>query len=159
VDDYLACSDLCEEKGFMRPAALLRTAAGEGGKVYLVVERGVEYNDEHNYLTEGYGTTPRALFLDRAEAEQAARLRTARRLRETPLEGFGLNTDDFTSLTRSELNRRVGAILGTRFSLWVGDHANPNPFPASATDEQMIEVATLFDKLQFYYVLEVEFGG
>jgi hypothetical protein len=159
VDDYLACSDLCEEKGFVRQAALLRAAAGEGGKVYLVVERGVEYNDEHNYLTEDYGSAPRALFLDRAEAEQTARLRTARRLRETPLEEFGLGTEDYTSLSEAELNRRVSQILGTNFTLWVGDYHNSGPYPASATDAQMIEVSALFDKLQFYYVLEVEFGG
>ena len=46
VDENLACSDLCEENGFTRQAELLRAISGNGGKAYVVIERGSEYNDE-----------------------------------------------------------------------------------------------------------------
>ena len=137
---------------------LLRAVAGGAGKVYVVAERGFEYNDEHNYVGPGDGT-PKTLFLDRAEAEQAACLLNGRRLREIDLGGFGLDTGDFTSLPRGELERRVGAVLGTEFQLFPGGMVAPTPFPSWATDGQMAEVARLFDRLPFFHVIEVEFAG
>jgi hypothetical protein len=157
MDDFLACSDLCEENRFTRQAAILRAMAGAGGKVYVVAERDVDYNDENLYLRDHDGQ-PQSLFLDRAEAERAASLRNAERLRAIPLLEYGNRLSDFTTLTESELNRGVGAILGIEFDLWSCDKSE-FPFPSSATDEQMAEVADLFDLLYFYHVIEAEFGG
>lgn len=137
---------------------LLRTVAGGAGRAYIVAERGFEYNDEHDYVSPGDGT-PKTLFFDRAEAEQAARLMNGRRLREIDLGGFGLDSDDFTSLPLRELERRVGALLGTEFQLFPGGNVTPAHFPESATDGQMAEVARLFDRLPFFHVIEVEFAG
>jgi hypothetical protein len=158
VDEDLVVSDLCEEKGFPRQAALLRAVADGAGKAYVVAERGFEYNDEHDYVSREDGT-PKTLYLDRADAERAAALWNGRRLREIDLGGFGLDTDDFTSLRQPEVERRVGEILGIRFELFPGGMVAPTPFPPSATDEQMAEVAKLFDRLPFYHVIEVEFAG
>jgi hypothetical protein len=158
MDEDLVVSDLCEEEGFPRQAALLRAVAGGPGKAYVVAERGFEYNDEYNYVSGGDGT-PKTLFLDRAEAEQAACLLNGQRLREIDLGEFGLDTDDFTSLPQGELERRVGAVLGIEFQLFPGGMVEPTAFPASATDGQMAEVARLFDRLPFFHVIEVEFAG
>lgn len=158
MDEDLVVSDLCEEGGFPRQAALLRAVAGGASRAYVVAERGFEYNDEHYYVGHGSGT-PTTLFLERAEAEQAASLLNGRRLREIDLGEFGLDTGDFTSLPERELERRVGAVLGTEFRLSPGQGVAPTPFPASATDGQMAEVARLFDRLPFFHVIEVEFAG
>jgi hypothetical protein len=32
-------------------------------------------------------------------------------------------------------------------------------FPATATDDQMVAIAALFDRLRFFHVIEAEFGG
>ncbi len=155
--DFLACSDLCEENQFTHQAAMLRAMAGAGGKVYVVAERDVDYNDENMFVRDNDGQ-PRSLFFDRAEAENTALARNAFRLRGLPLLEYGINLSDFTSLTEVELNRQVSAILGIDFDLWSYGESQA-PFPPSATDEQMAKVAQLFDKLRFYHVLEAEFGG
>jgi hypothetical protein len=158
MDEDLVVSDLCEEEGFPRQATLLRAVAGGAGKAYVVAERGFEYNDEYNYVSDG-DDTPRTLFFDRAEAEQAVCLLNGRRLREIDLAEWGRDTDDFTSLPESELERRVSAALGIEFQLFPGRVVAPTPFPASATDGEMAEVARLFDRLPFFHVIEVEFAG
>ena len=158
MDEDLVVSDFCEEEGFPRQAALLRAVAGVAGKAYVVAERGFEYNDEHNYVSDGDGA-PKTLFFDRAEAEQAARLMNGRSLREIDLGEFGLDTDNFTSLPQRELERRVGEVLGIEYQLFPGGIVAPTPFPASATEGQMAEVARLFDRLPFFHVIEVEFAG
>lgn len=158
MDEDLVVSDLCEEEGFPRQAMLLRAVAGGAGKAYVVAERGFEYNDEHEYVGSGDGT-PKSLFFDRAEAEQAAGLLNGLRLREIDLGGFGLDTDNFTSLPLRELERRVSVVLGIEFQLFPGGIVAPTRFPASATEGQMAEVARLFDRLPFFHVIEVEFAG
>jgi hypothetical protein len=162
VDEDLIVSDLCEEEGFPRQAALLRAVAGGAGKAYVVAEKGFEYNDDHHYVSPRDGT-PKALFFDRAEAEQAAWLLNGRRLREIDLRELGRDTCDFTSLTWPELDGGVGAVLGTEFHLFLQlfptEDDTPTPFPESATDEQMAEVARLFDRLPFFHAIEVEFAG
>jgi hypothetical protein len=156
MDDFLACSDLCEENGFARQAAMLRAMAGAGGKVYVVAERDVDYNDENLFVRDDDGQ-PQTLFFDRAEADRAAASRNAERLRNLPLMEYGINLDDFTSLGEPELNRRAGAILGVDFDLW--SHGESDiPF-ATASDPQLAELSRLFDKLKFFHVLEAEFGG
>ena len=157
ADDFLACSDLCEENQFTHQAAMLRAMAGAGGKVYVVAQRDVDYNDENMYVVGDDGQ-PRTLFFDRVEAEDAALRRTAAELRDLPLLEYGINLSDFTSLTEHQLNLGVSTELGVDFDLWSGDESSTR-FPASATDEQMMAVARLFDKLQFFHVLEAEFGG
>ena len=157
MDEDLVVSDLCEEAGFPRQATLLRAVAGGERKAYVVAERGFEYNDEFNQVSYGDGT-PKTLFIDRAEAERAACLSNGRRLREIDLSGYGLDTDNFTSLPRRELERRVGAVLGIKFELFPGGLVQPTAFPESATDEQMAEVAGLFDRIAFFHVIEVEFA-
>jgi hypothetical protein len=158
MDQDLVVSDLCEEEGFPRQAVLLRAVAGGARKAYVVAERGFEYNDEHEYVSRGDGT-PKTLFFDRMEAEQAACLWNGWRLREIDLAGFGRDTGDFTSLPQRELERRVSAVLGIEFQLFPGGMVEPTPFPASATDGQMAEVARLFDRLPFFHVIEVHFAG
>ncbi|HEU5118128.1 MAG TPA: hypothetical protein VFT74_16020 [Isosphaeraceae bacterium] len=158
MDEDLIVSDLCEESGFPRQAALLRAMAGGTERAYVVAERGFEYNDENNYVSDRDGT-PQTLYLDRDEAEQAVSLLNGRRLREIDLSGFGLDTEDFTTLPLKELESRVGALLGITFELFPDGMVNPTQFPESATDEQMTEVARLFDRLPFYHVIEVEFAG
>jgi hypothetical protein len=158
VDEDLVVSDLCEEEGFPRQAVLLRAVAGGAGKAYVVAESCSEYNDLHNYVSS-WDAAPKTLFFVRAEAEQAAWLLNGRRLREINLRGFGRDTDAFTSLPEGELERRVGAVLGIEFQLFPGGMVGPTPFPASATDGQMAEVALLFDRLADFHVIEVEFAG
>ena len=63
MDDYLACSDLCEEQGFLRQAELLRAVGRGQGRAFLVLERGYHYND-YNYDLDRQGQ-PRTVFLDR----------------------------------------------------------------------------------------------
>ena len=158
MDDYLAGSDLCEENQFLRQARLLRAMAGAGGKVYFLAERGAEYNDNYDYIPDEDGQI-RTLFLDRADAEVAAAFRNAQKFREIDLEDFGYDTGDYTSLDEATLNAHATAILGEPFRLWAaGDEPRRVKLPARATDDQMIAVAALFDKLRFFHVLEAEFG-
>jgi hypothetical protein len=157
MDDLTAGSDLCEQNHFLRQARLLRAMAGAGGKVYLLVERGDEYNDNFYEVAEGDGEF-RTLFLDRYDAELEATFRNARKLREIDLADFGYSVEDVSSLDEAELVARASAILGEPFRARVGGFWRPS-LPKWATDDQMIALARLFDKLRFYHVIEAEFGG
>ena len=158
MNEFEAGGELCDEYRLLDQARLLRTMAGPGGTVYLVAERGVEYND-HCYETSRFDGEFQNLFTDRDEAQRAADLGNARKLREINLRDYG-NADDMSSLDMDPLNSRVGQILGQPFSVH-GHYPFEDPvvFPESATDDQMIAIARLFDKMQFFHVIEAEFGG
>lgn len=147
-DELLACSDLCEENRFPREAAMLRALAGAGGPAHIVVEHsaGCRYDP------------PRLLFFDRAQAECDAIRCTVAHLRGWRRTKGEIKVDYVTSLAEPELDRRVSSALGINFKIRSGRQSGVL-FPASATDEQMMAVARLFDKLRFFHVLEAEFGG
>jgi hypothetical protein len=157
MDDFRICSDLCEENGFGKQAQLMRAIAKGGCKAYAVVERGFEYNDEIFVVEEG--GAPRAVYLDKKQAVQAASQRNAEMFRKSNPMAFCYDLDQITDLTPEELSARISKILGTDFE-WpdAGFDIEERIFPESATDEQMLAITKLFT-LNFYYVVETKFAG
>jgi hypothetical protein len=161
VDENLACSDLCEENGFTRQAELLRAISGNGGKAYVVIERGSEYNDEI-YSPQLVGD-PRTIFLDEAVAERVAARRNADWYRDNNILDYCYSLDQVTDLSAAELSSKIAAILGRDYQLpnsgestWA--RADDPLITGPVTDEQMQRVADLFT-LKFYYVVETEFAS
>jgi hypothetical protein len=160
MSDDLVCSDLCEERGFLRQAELLRAVAGERGSVYVVMERGAEYNDE--IMSPHAEGDPRSAFLDRAEAERVASERNARWHRENNILDYCYRLKDVTPYAADELARRISEIIGRPYELPNGGHATfakaDEPLvPGPLTGEQMRRIAELFT-LKFYYVVETHFS-
>lgn len=156
MDDYLVCSDFCEENGFPRQAEMLRALSGASGKLYVVAERGMESDDDgFDRLVDGDGS-PRRVYINREEAERTAAVLTGHRLSKEPLRSRGDRPDHFTSLALEELDRGVSLALGIDFRLFPENQRDPTPFPESMTDEQFAEIARHFDRLEIFHVIEVE---
>ena len=159
MSEDLVCSDFCEEQGFARSAELLR-AVGGGRTVYVVMERGAEYNDE---IVEPFaGGDPRWAFLNRAQAEEAAADRDARWHRENNILDFCYRLADVTPHPAAELARRISEILGRPYALPNGGKATyakaDGPLvDGPVTDEQMRKIAELFTR-KFFYVVETTFS-
>jgi hypothetical protein len=161
VDDYRACAELCEENGFPRQAALFR-ALGSGRKAYVVVERGTQsYPHDPDQLSLDERGEPRAIYLDREQADRAAALWNARKFREHNVARFCYDVQDLDSITEldaEELAGRVGEILGREVDPdELLDRDVESSFFASATDPQMMEIAGLFT-MRFFDVVEVSFA-
>lgn len=157
MSEDLICSDFCEEKGFARSAELLR-AVGGGRTVYVVMERGAEYNDE--IMAPYIGGDPRWAFLDRTEAEKAAADRNASWHRQNNILEFCYQLKDITPHPAAELARRISEILGRPFELPDEDDFDPTGEPlveGPVTDEQMRKISELFT-LKFFYVVETTFS-
>ncbi len=158
MDTFLQGADLCEEYRLLDQARLLRSMAKDnGGKVYLLAERGAEYNDNWVEVDVEDGEF-RNVFTERDAAQRAADIGNARRFREINLRDFG-GAGNMTSVDWRDLDARINHILSNPFQLDSPDHDEPIILPASLTDEQMIAIARLFDKMQFFHVIEAEFGG
>jgi hypothetical protein len=155
VGDYEACADLCDDRGFARQAALLRAVARGGLRVFAVCERAV---DDFGVLEET-GGVPRALFLDRADADRDADRRNLLAFRERNLYEYCEGDIGYvTNLTPEEFERGVGVILGAGYTLPDPDTHRGPLLPAGASDEQVRAVLNLFD-LQFFHVVELELVG
>ncbi len=157
MSEDLICSDFCEERGFARSAELLR-AVGRGRTVYVVMERGAEYNDE--IMRPDLSGAPKWAFLERAEAEKAAADRNARWHRENNILEYCYQLKDVTPHPAAELSRRISEILGRPFELPDEDDFDPTGEPlvdGPVTDEQMRKIAELFT-LKFFYVVETTFS-
>jgi hypothetical protein len=161
MSDDLVCSDLCEESGFPRQAGLLRAVAGERQAVYVVMERGAEYNDE--IMDPNAEGEPKLAFVDREEAERVAADRNARWHRENNILDYCYRLDAVTPHAAPELARRISEILGRPYALpnggrptFAGSEAPLVPGPV--TDQQMRGIAGLFS-LKFFYVVETHFSG
>ena len=144
MEDYAACADLCERRGFAAPADRLRAVAGGRARAYVVVEwhRG-DYG-----LASYEGGTPRAAFADRGAAERDAGGRNLRFLR---------GCDDIADLLRRSARRPVGdlaAAIGLIFGRGL-EFPAPGPIFAFASDEQLRAVAGLARE-GFFGVVEVE---
>jgi hypothetical protein len=160
MSEDLVCSDLCEERGFARQADLLRALGGGLRTVYVVMERGAEYNDE--IMDPHLGGDPKWAFLDRAEAERAAAERNARWHRENDILDYCYRLKDVTSYPADELAHQISDILGRPYTLSNDGHptfarADGPLVPAPITDEQMRRIAELFT-LKFFYVVETHFS-
>ncbi len=160
MSEDLVCSDFCEERGFARPAELLRALGGDRRTVYVVMERGAEYNDE--IMSPNFAGDPRWIFLDRAEAERAAAERDARWHRENNILDYCYGLKDVTPYPAVELARRISDILGRAYDLSDGGeptfaHAEGPLVEGPVTDEQMRKIAELFT-LKFFYVVETTFS-
>ncbi len=157
MSEDLVCSDFCEEKGFARSSEFLR-AVGGGRRVYVVMERGAEYNDE--IMSPDVGGAPRWAFLDRAEAEEAAAGRDANWHRENNILDYCYQLKDITPHSAAELADRISEILGRTFELPDEDDFDTTGEPlveGPVTDEQMRKIAELFT-LKFFYVVETTFS-
>jgi hypothetical protein len=161
MDEFLACSDLCEENGHLEAAEVLRSVSKSGCKAFVVVERGWEYDDcidEPNSVG-----SPSKVYFDRELAEAAARAENARTYREYGFRRFCYNLEDITTFPVDELNRRISEILGRPFESPEDDRRSA-PFTdnelgnGSISDDQMIAIADLF-KIKFFYVVETEFAS
>lgn len=160
MSDDLVCSDFCEERGFARPAELLRAVGGGQRTVYVVMERGAEYNDE--IMSPNLAGNPKWVFLDRAEAERAAAERDASWHRGNNILDYCYQLKDVSPYPVGELGRRISEILGRTYEL--PDDGDPTygytdgPLVTGpVTDEQMRKIAELFT-LKFFYVLETTFS-
>jgi hypothetical protein len=160
MSEDLVCSDLCEERGFPRQAELLRAVGGGGRTVYVVMERGAEYNDE--IMSPHSGGDPKWAFLDRAEAERAAAERNARWHRENNILDYCYQLQDVTPYPAGELERRISDILGRSYTLPNEGHptfarSDGQFVEGPVTGEQMRRIAELFT-LKFFYVVETHFS-
>jgi hypothetical protein len=156
MSEDLVCSDFCEERGFSRPAELLRALGGGGRTVYVVMERGAEYND--NIMSPNLGGDPKWAFLDRAEAENAAAEREARWHREHNILDYCYDLKEVTPYPDYELARRISGILGRPYDLPNEGEPTFTPYDGPlvqgpVTGEQMRKIAELFT-LKFFYVVE-----
>jgi hypothetical protein len=161
MDEFLACSDLCEENGDLEAAEVLRSVSKSGCKAFVVVERGWEYDDcidEPNSVG-----SPSKVYFVRELAEADARAENARVYREYGFDRFCYNLEDITTFTVDELNRKISEILGWAFKLPERD-LRSNPFDRHSlgyrriSDYQMMAIADLF-KIKFFYVVETEFAN
>lgn len=160
MSEDLVCSDFCEERGFARQAELLRALGGGQRTVYVVMERGAEYNDE--IMAPDLGGDPKWAFLDRAEAENAAAERDARWHREHNILDYCYGLKEVTPYHAGELARRISGILGRPYALPGGgeptfDYSERPLVEGPITDEQMRKIAELFT-LKFFYVVETTFS-
>ena len=160
MSEDLVCSDFCEERGFARPAELLRALGGEPRTVYVVMERGAEYDD--CLMSPKVGGDPKWVFLDRAEAEDAAAERGARWHREHNILGYCYDLKEVTPYPDYELARRISGILGRPYELPDRGHPKYHGYDGPlvegpVTDEQMRKIAELFT-LKFFYVVETSFS-
>lgn len=164
MDEFLACSDLCEENGFDRPAGWFRTLSAHGGRAFVVVERGWEYNDEIDQPNT-FGE-PDRVFFDRATAEEVAAARNAAVFRRERVSRFCYGIEEISDLTVAELNEQIRAILDQQPMTWgdpeIDAAADQDmldwPDLADATEEQVRRIANLFT-LKFFYVVETTFAG
>lgn len=156
MDALRISSDICEEAGLADEAKFLRSVSNRTGKAYVVVERGFEYNDEIYDLNEE--RSPRQVFLDKASALGEAETRNMEQIRQFNPLAFCYGIDEITSLEREELGRRVSEILGQQYQLPGEDVAwELDPiFPSWASDDQMRAIAKLFDRLEFFQVIEAD---
>ena len=160
MSEDLVCSDFCEERGFARPAELLRALGGGERTVYVVMERGAEYNDE--IVSPHPGGDPKWAFLDRGEAERVAAERDARWYREHNILDYCYRLKDVTPYPAGELALRISEILGRPYDLPNGGeptftHSDELLVRGPVTKEQMRKIAELFT-LKFFYVVETTFS-
>ena len=160
MSEDMVCSDFCEERGFARPAELLRAFGGGRRTVYVVMERGAEYNDE--IMSPNHGGDPKWAFLDRAEAERDAAERDAGWHREYNILDYCYRLKDVTPHPAGELALRISGILGRTYDLPGGGDptyaGSDGPLvEGPVTDEQMRKIADLFT-LKFFYVVETTFS-
>lgn len=157
MSEDLVCSDFCEERGYARPAELLRALGGGQRSVYVVLERGAEYDD--CIMSPNAGGDPKWIFLDRAEAEDAAAERDARWHREHNILGYCYDLKDVTPYPDYELARRISEILGRPYELPYRDRPlyYGSLVEGPVTGEQMRKIAALFT-LKFFYVVETTFA-
>jgi hypothetical protein len=168
VDDFQACSEVCQAHGFVRQAEFFRGFSEDRCVVYVVVEcrEGFRLNfakDPYIVGEEGsdQGGDPVLIFLDRGEAIREAERLNVEAFRERdllehcyfPVLGR-LYIDEITDLTADELYRSISEILGQEFRFPEG-HIAPPIFPPSATDDQMTRIMALFTR-RFFYVAETE---
>ncbi len=154
MDDLRISSDICEEAGFAEEAKFLQSISDHKCKAYVVVERGFEYNDEIYDLNDE--ASPRQIFLDKTTALRAAEAKNVDQIRQHNPLAFCYGVDEISSLSAEQLSRRISEILGTSFQLPGEEDAwDLDPiFPSSATDEQLQAIFALFDKLEFFQVVE-----
>lgn len=139
-DDDAIAADLCEERGLVGPAQVLRQIADGTGEVFMVRPDyfAVKLNEISGPLVDSSNRT-RRLFRTREAAETYAAKLRATLLREysyRPLEEIWL-----FSVPTSEFCRQVGTILGIDYRL-PGDRSVPI-VPSWASDEQLRAIAPL----------------
>ena len=154
MDELQVGSDICEEAGLAEEAKFLRSVSTASGVAYLVVEYGFEYNDEIYDLNEQ--ASPNQVFLDKATAFRAAELKNARHLRQYNPFAFCFEVDEISSLKSNEVKSRIAEIIGDP-NFQIDDSGElDSVFPSDATDDQLREIMRLFDKLEFFHVVETK---
>lgn len=161
MDEFLVASDLCEENGLPCAAGQLREVSASGGRVYIVVERGWEYDDSI-YEPEDAGKA-RSIHLDRDSAERIAISWNIQTLREINVLGFCYALEHVTKFSADELSTKMAEILGREYRFldgrWDDDYSADDPtIPEDADDSQARAIADLFT-LKFAYVVETEVAG
>ena len=148
--------DICEEAGFTDEARFLQKISEQTCKAYLVVERGFEYNDEIYDLNEE--ASPRQVFLDKTSALREAENQNVAQIRRYNPLAFCYALEEVSSHSMEELGRRITKILAADFQMPPDEEAwGLDPiFPGSATDQQLREIFKLFDRLEFFQVIEAE---
>lgn len=156
MEDLRISSDICQEAGFDEEAKFLRSISDQRCKAYIVVERGFEYNDEIYDLNDD--SAPRQVFLDKTSALREAELRNIDQIRQYNPQAFCYGLEEITSQSEEELGRKISEILGGGFEMPPEEDAwELDPiFPSSATDDQLKEIFRLFDKLEFFQVVEAD---
>ncbi|MFK8113807.1 MAG: hypothetical protein AB8B91_16520 [Rubripirellula sp.] len=154
LEELQVSSDICEEAGFTDEAQFLQAISNQTCKVFVIVERGFEYNDEVFHLNDE--AAPQKVFLDKTSALRAAEQQNAGQLRQYNPLAFCYGIEEISSLSQEQIQARVREILNDRtFQIDEEESWELEPiFPSSTTDDQMREIYRLFDKLQFFEVVE-----
>jgi len=140
-------------------------------KAYLVVGRFYTYTDEYMMLADrdeadihcvSATADPRRIFTDKAEAEQFAE-----RIHREMFDGwkpgeFALEASHVSSLSDEAINSGLHTLFGDRLTpaweLPVGMKMDwsLSKLPPSLSDEERGAVSTLFDRIRFADVVEIE---
>ena len=153
--DLNSATEWLEANGQTDQAKLIRELVAGEPVAYLVVAVGSDYDDAVHHLCEPEETTtPQRIFLKKDAALDHAQTLQIKALWESNPFAFGYGIDEITSLPRIELETNLRQILGDDFKMPEQPHYLGDPIFPKATKEQKLEVARLFDKLQFYHVVE-----
>jgi hypothetical protein len=157
MNEFEACADFCDDQGFPRQAALVRSVGRGKMHAYAVCERAL---NEDGFLEESEGGIPRVLFVNREDAEHEARRREILAFRERNLYEYCYENDlsYTTGRTDDDLKQEFAAILGDEYTLPDPEGHQGSIFPADATDDQIRALIQLFE-IKFFYVVALDFMG
>jgi len=134
----------------------MKDLASGSTTAFLVLERGIDYDDAIFELYSGSGR-PSKLHLTRESAQTTLELENARMLRQQHPFAFGYGHEDVLTVTVSHFEESVSAILGKKFKIPDEDSARllEPMVPKKTTDEILLEISKMI-RIEFFEIVEVQ---